>query len=169
MKGMRAMRYAKTALIRTVQVAMCSALALSLLGMPATATAGDVKLTVSATVLKHASLNVLAQPSSVVVTEADISRGYVDVPTPAQVAIKSNTAGGYLLEFASQGDFMRQILVRGLANDVQLSPAGGAVMRPSSGTGVTKTTLALGFRFVLAESARQGTYPWPIRLSVTPL
>lgn len=163
------MRYVKTALIRTVQLAMCSALALGLLGMPATATAGDVKLTVSATVLKHASLNVLAQPSSVVVTEADISRGYVDVAAPAQVAIKSNTAGGYLLEFASQGDFMRQILVRGLANDVQLSPSGGAVMQPSSGSGVTRTTLVLGFRFLLAESAHAGTYSWPMRLSVTPI
>lgn len=162
------MRYAKTALIRTVQVAMCSALALGLLGVPA-ATAGDVKLTVTATVLKHASLNVLAQPSSVVVTEADIARGYVDVPTPTQVAIKSNTSGGYMLAFASQGDFMRQILVRGLSSDVQVGPAGGAIMQSSTGSGMTRTTLDLGFRFVLAESAHQGTYPWPMRLSVTPL
>jgi hypothetical protein len=94
LKGMGAMQYAKAALTQTVQVAMCSALALGLLGMPATATAGDGKLTVSATVLKHASLNVLAQPSSVVVTAADISRGYVDVAAPAQVAIESNSSAG---------------------------------------------------------------------------
>lgn len=163
------MRYAKTALIQTVQVAMCSALALSLLAVPATARAGDGKLTVSATILKHASLNVLAQPSSVVVTAADIARGYVDVPTPAQVAIRSNTSGGYMLEFANQGDFMRQILVRGLSSDVQLSPAGGIVKQGSLASGIIKTTLTLGFRFVLSESAQQGTYPWPIRLSVAPV
>lgn len=160
------MRYANTVLIRIAQVAMCGAL---MLGMPATATAGDVKLTVSATIAKHASLNVLAQPSSVVVTQADIARGYVDVAAPAQVAIKSNTPGGYLLEFASQGDFMRQIVVRGLANEVQMSPSGGFVMQASAGSGVTRTTFDLRFRFVLAEAALPGTYSWPMHLSVTPL
>jgi hypothetical protein len=87
---------------------------------------------------------------------------------PAEVAIQSNSMGGYLLEFASRGNFMRQILVKGLANDVQLSPAGGAVMQASN-AGLNKTTLALGFRFLLAESTQQGTYPWPMQLSVSPL
>src|SRR5665647_154909 len=146
-------------------------LTVGLLAGPLAAAAGsnEAKLMVSATILKHASLQVLAQPASVVVTEADIARGYVDVPTGAQVAIRNNSLSGYMLEFASQGDFMRQILVRGLGNDVQLSPAGGAVTQHSTGRGVTKTTLDLGFRFVLAESAHQGTYAWPMRLSVTPL
>jgi hypothetical protein len=165
------MRYAESALIGAVQIAMYSALALGLLGMPAAATAGSsgAKLTVSATILKHASLNVLAQPSSVVVTAADIARGYVDAAAPSQVAIKSNTSGGYLLEFANQGDFMRQILVRGLTTDVQLSPSGGVVMQASAGSGMTRSTLSLGFRFMLAEAAQAGTYSWPMRLSVTPL
>jgi hypothetical protein len=152
--------------------AIFGAMAIGLLGasVPLTAAASsEAKLTVSATVLKRASLKVLAQPSSVVVTAADIARGYVDVPAAAQVAIQNNSLGGYLLEFASQGDFMRQIMVRGLASDVQLSPAGGAIMQPSTGSGVTRTTLALGFRFLLSESAQQGTYAWPMRLSVTPL
>lgn len=135
----------------------------------AVASGSEAKLSVTATVLKHANLKVLTAPSSVVVTAADIARGYVDVPAPAHVAIQSNSMTGYLLEFASQGDFMRQTLVRGLANDVQLSPEGGAVMQRSAGSGVTRTTLALGFRFLLSDSARQGTYSWPLRLSVTPL
>jgi hypothetical protein len=125
------------------------------------------QLTVSATVLKHASLKVLGQPAAVVVTEADIARGYVDVAAPAQIAIKCNSSRGYMLEFANEGDFMRQILVRGLSRDVQLSPAGGAVMQPYTGHGLTRTTLELGFRFVLSESARPGTYAWPLQLSVS--
>lgn len=107
---------------------MCGAVAIGLVvpsGLCSTALAGPggTKLTVRATVPKRTSLKVLAQPGSVAVTAGDIARGYVDVLAPAQVAIKSNTSGGYLLEFASQGDFMRQILVTGLANDVQLSPS----------------------------------------------
>lgn len=135
---------------------------------PATGIASDqAKLTVSATVLKHASLQVLTQPTSVVITAADIARGYVDAAVPSQISIRSNSSLGYMLDFANQGDFMRRILVRGLATEVQLSPAGGAVMQPSAQAGVTRATLDLGFRFLLAETARPGTYAWPMRLSIT--
>ena len=164
------MRYPKKIVSRAAQLAAGAALALGLLGAPLTAAAsGEAKLTVTATILKRATLKVLAQPAAVVVTAADIARGYVDVAAPAHVAIQSNSMGGYLLEFASHGTFMRQILVKGLANDVQLSPAGGAVMQAASNAGVSKTSLALGFRFLLADSTQQGTYPWPMRLSVSPI
>jgi len=153
------------------QLAITGMLVLGLAAIPMAAAAGsgEMKLAVGATILKHASLKVLTQPASVVVTAADIARGYVDVPAPAQVAIQSNTLEGYALEFANQGDFMRQIMVRGLGNDLQLSPNGGTVTKRSNGAGMTRTVLELAFRFVLSESAQQGTYAWPMRLSVTPL
>ena len=111
----------------------------------------------------------LAQPASVVVSAADIARGYVDVLGSAQVAIQSNSQAGYMLMFASEGDFMRQTLVRGLGPDVQLDMAGGGIARGQEGRGMGKATLDLGYRFVLSQSAQQGVYPWPMRLSVTPL
>jgi hypothetical protein len=165
MKTFKAMVYTAWASAGSV------AFLVGLLLAPSAGMAGDTqaKLAVTATILKRASLKVLDQPSSVVVTAIDIARGYVDVPMPAQVAIHCNSLSGYLLEFASHGDFMRQILVKGLTSDVQLSPSGGSVAQLSTGSGVTRTTLALGFRFLLAESTRQGTYPWPMQLSVTPL
>ncbi|HWP10301.1 MAG TPA: hypothetical protein VNN06_00660, partial [Ramlibacter sp.] len=69
MKNLNSMlRLALSATLGTVFV--------SLLMTPSEASAGDssAKLTVSATIRKHASLQVLAQPSSVVVTAADIAR-----------------------------------------------------------------------------------------------
>jgi hypothetical protein len=166
-----AMLFAKKSLDRTGRLALYGMLMISLLAVPEEFIAGpnEATLIVSATILKRASLKVLAQPSSVVVTAADIARGYVDGPAAVEVAIQNNGAGGYLLEFASRGDFMRQILVRGLARETQLNPGGGAIAQPATGSGVTRTTLGLGFRFVLSESAQPGTYPWPMRLSVTPL
>lgn len=163
------MRKFSEALAETAQRGAFLALALSLLGLPHSVQADEAKVTVNTTVLKYASLEIVAQPDSVAITAADLVRGYVDVPVGAQMIIRSNTSGGYLLEFASQGDFMRQILVRGLNTDVQLSAAGGLVSQPSAERGMTKSTLALGFRFVLSESAGQGTYPWPMRVSVAPL
>jgi hypothetical protein len=129
----------------------------------------EATLTVSAIVLKRASLQVLSQPVSVVVTAADIAGGYVEVPSHLQLKVQSNSQGGYLLIFDSQGDFMRQTLVRGLDNDVQLDAAGGSIAQRANGRGMYKSSLALSFRFVLAESARQGLYAWPMRLSVVPL
>lgn len=147
---------------------MLGAVLMGLLVSPSLAVAdsGEAKLAVSATVMKHASLKVLAQPGSVVITAADIARGYVDVSSPAQFAVQSNSLGGYMLMFVAEGEFMRQTVVRGLGNDVQLDGAGGGVARSAEGTGMAKTTLALMFRFVLSESAKQGVYAWPMRLSV---
>ena len=136
---------------------------------PTLATGADVKVSVSATVLKKATLQVLSQPSAVSITPADIARGYVDVALPAQVAVKSNSPRGYMLEFASEGEFFREIVVRGLAEEVQLSAAGGAVMQPAAAEGVTRAQLALAFRFLLTDSAQPGTYSWPLHLTVSPV
>jgi hypothetical protein len=129
--------------------------------------AAETQVRVSVNVAKHARLQVISQPGAVVVTMADIQRGYVDVPAAAQVAVQANTPG-YLLEFGSEGDFIRQIVVRGLGTEVQLSPAGGLVTQPAP-AGNVKATLALGFRFILSESAQPGAYAWPMRIGALPL
>ena len=150
--------------------ALAGATILAMMSVSLSAHASETTLTVSAAVLKHASMQVVAQPDSVVVTAEDIARGYVDVPGTAKITVQSNTQGGYLLHFARLGDFFRQALVRGLAGpDLQLEEGGGAVAQASTGQGMTRTALDLAFRFVLSESARQGVYSWPVRLSVAPL
>ena len=156
---------------RTVSFAFHVAMVLCFLGSPlwVLAETGESKLMVSATILKHASLQILTQPSAVVVTADDIARGYVDLSNSAKLAVQSNTQGGYMLMFESQGEFLRQTLVKGLDNDVQLNASGGGVAQRAPGRGMHKTMLDLGFRFILSESARQGVYAWPLRLSVTPL
>lgn len=164
---MRKCRYVRGAANSVaIAAALCSIL---LVSTSAAANGAETKVQVSATVLKRASLKVISAPSSVVITAADIARGYVDAPVPAQVDIQSNSLSGYAIDFASEGDFVQQILVKGLANDVQLSPAGGTVAQTSATQGPTRTTLALGFRFMLAQTAVQGTYAFPVRLTAIPL
>lgn len=157
--------------LRRLRAALPSALALGLmlpLGALA-AGASETKLTVTATILTHASLITLAQPSSVLVTAADIARGYVDVAAPARVDIKSNSPRGYMLVVTSEGDFVRHTRIKGLGSDVQLGAGGGVIPQPAAGRGMSKATLDLGFRFALTESARQGVYSWPLRIDVAPL
>jgi hypothetical protein len=135
----------------------------------APAAAASTELQVTAYVMKRATLQVLAQPTSVVLTQDDIARGWVDVPATAQLAVQSNSGEGYMLEFTNQGDFVRQVLVKGLDTDVQVGAAGGAVMQRAKGRGVTRATLNLGFRILLSASARQGSYSWPMRVAIAPI
>lgn len=129
----------------------------------------ELEMKVTATVRKHASLQVLAQPGTVTVTPSDIARGYVEVMAPLQVAVRSNTQEGYMLVFDNHGDFFRQARVRGLSSEVQMGPSGGHVAQRVSGSGMSTATLALAFRFELSQSAREGVYAWPVQLSVVPL
>ena len=148
--------------------ALFGALCLGFLGI-AMADPSVSKLTVSATVLKRTTMKVVAQPASVMVTAADIARGYVEVPAPVQVAIQTNSPTGYVLEFGSRDNFMQQIRVTGLDSEVQLGSAGGVVTQAAPGRGMRNTTLSLGFRFMLSETARQGVYPWPVQLAAASL
>lgn len=148
--------------------ALFGALCLGFLGI-AMADPSVSKLTVSATVLKYTTMKVVAQPASVMVTAGDIARGYVEVPVPVQVAIQTNSPTGYLLEFGSHDSFMQQIRVTGLDNEVQLGSTGGVVTQAAPGRGMRHTTLSLGFRFMLSETAKQGVYPWPMQLAVASL
>lgn len=138
------------------------------LACPGAALADSTGVTVSATILKHASLQVLAQPTSVVVTPLDVARGYVDVPAPARVRVRNNT-GSYALVFAEESEFIRQVRVSGLGADVQMGAGGGSVTRSTPGHGMNNSVLDMGFRFELAAGTREGVYPWPIRMSVVPL
>jgi hypothetical protein len=149
------------------RLAVALAVGIAAAGGNGAASAGQVQLDVSATVLKRASLQVLAQPASLTLTEADVARGYVEVAAPAQIAVKNNSAEGYLLVVASRGDFLRQMRMRGLGGDVQMSADGGFVRQPPGP--VVTTVLDLGFRFELSESAQPGVYAWPVQLSVRPL
>jgi hypothetical protein len=126
----------------------------------------QAKLQVTATVLKHVSMKVLAQPSSVVVTAADLARGYVDAPSPVKLTVRSNSRDGYLIAVAGQGDFLRRLRVRGLGPEVQIGPEGGFVRQASRSA--VQDNVDLAFRFELAPGAREGVYGWPVQLSITP-
>lgn len=135
----------------------------------AAADPGISKLTVTATVRKHASMKMVMQPTSVLVTADDVARGFLDVPASVQLVVRSNSPGGYLLDFGSNDNFLHQIRVTGLDRDVQLGSAGGAVAQPALGPGMKSAVLTLGFRFVLTKTAQQGIYAWPLALTVASL
>jgi len=152
-------------LMRAVLIAALSLTAVSAINVPE-ATAGiSATMRISAVVLARANLNVLKQPQELVVTDADVRRGFVRVMEGSMLELKNNTRAGCLLSFAAQGLPFQETTVSVMGRDVVLGQDGGLVNLPVIG----KATVSLGYRFVLAPGTQPGTYAWPFSLSVSPL
>lgn len=155
---------------KMVSAALATALTLGSLSASSDAEAGSSSIStpaVAATVTKQASLKVLEHPAELTITAEDINRGYVEVPSALKAEIKNNSPGGYMLVFENHGDFVHQTHVRGLGNEMQLDGKGGVVTQPLPH--IKEATVTMGFRFMLADHARPGTYDWPLQMSVLPL
>jgi len=132
----------------------------------ATAATASASLSVSVVVLPRAVMSMEAEPASLEITAADIARGYLDVRRATRARVRTNSPGGWLLQFdVLQGPF-RSLEVSGHGAPTQESSAGGWVIRPYPPSHVEN--LELGYRFNLAEGAQPGVYPWPVALSAQP-
>jgi hypothetical protein len=127
-------------------------------------TVASAKVSITATVLEHTSMHVLNQAQELVVTNADIARGYIEVPAATRISVKTNNPAGYLLAFEAVSGFplfeSMHVIVGG--TEVQLSPAGGWVPQPYVRGGITQDVT---YRFALSKNAQPGTYGWPLMIS----
>jgi hypothetical protein len=135
-------------------------------GPPAT---GSARIRVTATVPSRATLRVLRQERTLVVTPEDVARGYVDAPAASRIEVRNNSRGGCLLVFeriAGPDARFGRISVRGFERDVEIGPVGGFVPHSYAPAPVTEE---LSYRFSLDRDARPGTYPWPLQVSIRPM
>lgn len=129
----------------------------------------SAKIGISATVLERSSMQVLNQINEFVVTNADIKRGYVELPAASRINVKTNNRAGCLLAFevmGGTGSIFEKVFVRIGGQEVQLSSGGGWVQQPYMQGGVTQD---LSYRFALSKDVQPGTYNWPIMISVLPI
>ena len=137
------------------------------IGPQAHAGQGSAIVSVSATVVAHARLLSSYQAEQLVITEADVARGYVESAAASRFAVVTNSRAGYLMEFHPMGHLFESVRIEGLGNPVLLSVDGGIVVqrgRPSAGS-----MHELNFRFDLGRDAQPGRYLWPLRMVVRPL
>lgn len=131
--------------------------------------ATGAKVTVNATVLERTRMELLNQVRELVITNADIMRGFVEVPAASRIAVKSNNPAGYLLTFevmAGPDAVFKSVNVGVGGREVQLSPGGSWIPQPYVRGGVT---MDVSYRFVLAKGAQPGTYSWPLTVAVQSL
>lgn len=156
--------------IRAPAMALALAFGTLAVNLPAAAADSDnATVAVSANVVRHASVRMLSAAQTVSIAAADIARGYVDIPLPSRLEIRSNSPNGYLLAIESAADYARGTEVRGLGDTVSFGPFGGVVNVKAGGAGMRLIPVELHFRVLLSDAARPGIYPWPLQLSVMPL
>jgi hypothetical protein len=144
-----------------VSVALGTALVLS---APATSGAGGTSagLIVTASVKKTARIAVLQQQTMIHITREDVAQGYLEVSAVSRVEVKNSSMAGYMLAFKVQEESIRDVIVKGLGNEVQISFGNGWVLRPYSRR---PEIIELSYRFILAADTRPGNYPWPVQIS----
>lgn len=161
---------------RLVTAALVASLSLAGAAIPAKAhsaaqpqTKGSsAKVMVTAHVLPYVRLKIIKQSAELVITNADVVRGYVDVPVASRIEVKNNNPAGCLIVFEGFGgpmNFIKGVHVKGGGRDVYIESAGW-VTQPFARTPVA---IDLSYRFVLAKDAQPGTYAWPLNISARPV
>jgi hypothetical protein len=115
----------------------------------------------------HTALKVVFQTRELTITQTDILRGYVEIPIASHIEIKNENLGGYLVVFQGPNGPFKEIFVKGLGEEVQISSGGGWIAQPYNGR--DPVMIKLGYRFILSENAKPGTYAWPLTISVSPI
>lgn len=146
---------------------LTTALTLTPMGGSVNAVAGDrsSRLSVGATVPLISEITQIFQIPILVISRTDVERGYVDIQAATRITLKNNNGSGYILLLEGLRWPFREVMIYGLAYDVQISTAEAFVYQPYSHNVVSAQ---LSYRFFLSEDADAGEYAWPLSLSIQP-
>jgi hypothetical protein len=120
---------------------------------------------VSAYVAPAASVVPVTADQGLVLTTADVDRGYKDVRVRYRVS--SNSAGGYVLQLATRAGLTDTIEVHAPGTRLQLGALGAEVARLGRKAG--GEDVEFRYRLHLAAAARPGSYDMPVAVSASPL
>jgi hypothetical protein len=115
----------------------------------------------------HTALKIVSQTDELIITQNDVMRGYVDIPIGAHVEIVNENLAGYMVIFENLGGPFKEVIVKGLGGEVVIDSKGGWITQPYNGR--DPLMVELGYRFILSENAKPGTYAWPLTISVSPI
>jgi hypothetical protein len=122
---------------------------------------------VSATVVARVSQSLIHQVPRFNVTEEDIKRGFIEIPSATVLQIKTNSRTGYVLYFDGENKLFKEVLVTDKGRTVVLSPFGGLIHQPYSGSNIEVKDLS--YKFFLRGNIQPGSYSWPFRVRASTL
>ena len=124
-------------------------------------------LQVTANVVPVARLEMTAPVPPLLISTADVARGYVDTPRPLRLRVYSNSRAGFALDVVSMSPWFTAVALNGLDTEVTLGTEGGTIVQRWQGE--QSRALALRTRFKLAAGLVPGLYAWPLQLRARPL
>jgi hypothetical protein len=153
--------------LHSVHFVLAAAIGLALVVAAEDIYPSSLTLSVSAVVLKKVWLRVQPPPPLLRVTEEDVATGYIDLPAPTVLTLRSNSRDGFLFRIDVDRQLVASARMHGLARDMELAPGGASV--PVAGRFGDEVRFELRWRLTLAEGVRPGVYAWPVRLQVDPM
>jgi hypothetical protein len=135
---------------------------------PAPAQADRSQILVNAAVLTRVWLRGVQMPSQVAITDEDVARGYLEIAQPVTIEVRSNNPSGLVLGFSLNAAWVAAAQVRGAQGGVSASTGAASLLVPKEGKGLAVQSVALRVRLILGQSARAGTFAWPLAIVVAP-
>lgn len=124
----------------------------------------SVSLSVSAVILKKVWIRTESSPPALVLTDADVARGFIDVPAPTVITLRNNSEDGFLFRFGLDANVASSARVTGLTQPVHFGQEGAMLAQP--GRFRTEKRLELRWRLQLAQGITPGQHPWPVQIQV---
>jgi hypothetical protein len=125
------------------------------------------QIAVTAFVPAQAVAQLVQQPYEITITNADIARGYVEIPNASQLRITANNPAGFVVEFFNRLAIFTSVRITSGGGSVDLGSDGGAIVE--RGRHGRDMPLNLSYRFNLTAQVQPGTYTWPLVLRVRSL
>jgi hypothetical protein len=126
---------------------------------------GKATIMVSANVVARISQSIIHQDPSINVTEGDLKKGFMEIPSGTVLQIRTNTKNGYALFFEGSNELFKEVVVMDKGRTVTLSSEGGFVHQPYSGSNIEVKDLS--YRLRLKENIQPGSYPFPFRVKAS--
>jgi len=120
---------------------------------------------VSATVIGRISQSIIHQEPRINVTEVDVKKGFIEIPSGTILEIKTNARNGYALFFEGINELFKEVTVMVSGRTVALSPNGGFVHQSYSGSNIEVKDLS--YKLQLKEDIQPGSYPFPFRVKAS--
>jgi len=127
------------------------------------ATLSHTQTVESETASLRLTLNILYQIPDLVVTNADVVKGFVEVKSASRIEIKSNVF--FFLSFNGLKEPFERVYISGFGKKILVDKEGSSILLPDL-RGFA--TFELNYKFILSKDAQPGTYSWPVTISSHP-
>jgi hypothetical protein len=121
-------------------------------------------ISVTTEVLPVVKYEIIHQEKSLLITEEDIKKGYIDVHGAVVFSVLSNSRNGYVLTFFVARNLFKGVKVSYDSVSSVLHDANNEVHIAFERMKYVRKELS--FRFYLSDILRPGTYDWPVAFMI---